>query len=64
MFVHPDIHREIARQRHEERLAEAERRRLVKTLQRRVRRSAGTASQTEYPASQPEMNVALHPDTT
>jgi hypothetical protein len=63
-FVHPDLHREIARQRHEERLAEAERRRLAKTLQRRARRLAATAPTTDYPASQPELDVALHADTT
>jgi len=64
MFVHPDIHREIARQRHEEQLAEAERWRLAKTLQRRARRLAATAPKTDYPASQPELDVALHADTT
>jgi hypothetical protein len=41
MFMHAEIQLEIARQRHQDRLAEAERRRLALTLRQPRRRSGG-----------------------
>jgi hypothetical protein len=40
MLIHPDVHLEIARQRHHDLLAEASRRRLANGLRRRRRRAA------------------------
>jgi hypothetical protein len=40
MFIHPDVHLEIARQRHHDLLAEASRRRLANGLRGRRRRAA------------------------
>jgi hypothetical protein len=44
MLIHPDIHREIARQRHQELLANADRQRIANAVRRLSRRrSAGPA---------------------
>jgi hypothetical protein len=38
MLIHPDIHREIARQRHQDLVVAAERQRLVDAYSRAIRR--------------------------
>ena len=58
VFVHPDIHREIARQRHQDLLADADRRRLTKKARRHGQRLAGAASQIEHVSTQREISIA------
>ena len=57
MFIHSDVHLEIARQRHHDLLADASHHRLANEL-RRLRRRA--APQIEHPATPREMEIAPH----
>jgi hypothetical protein len=52
MFIHPQIHLEIARQRHQDLLVEADRRRLAKVSRRAGVRLASAAEQREHLATQ------------
>jgi hypothetical protein len=60
VFVHPDIHLEIARQRHQDVLADADRCRRAKRLRRHGRRLPRAAPQIEHVATQQETETALH----
>jgi hypothetical protein len=59
MFIHPDIHREIARQRHQDLLVDADRRPLAKASPRAEGRLAGTAEQRERLATQRDADGVL-----
>jgi hypothetical protein len=57
MFIHPDVHLEIARQRHHDLLAAASRRRLANGLRQRRGRAA---ARSEDFATQRETEIAIH----
>jgi hypothetical protein len=52
MFIHPQIHLEISRQRHQDLLVEADRRRLAKASRRAGVCLASAAEQREHLATQ------------
>jgi hypothetical protein len=69
MIVHPTIHLEIARQRHQDALARAERRRIAKafdraesapTLWRRLRERASASPPSSTPEIAPHLGVQDH----
>ena len=59
MLIHPDVHREIARQRHQDLLADADRRRLAKRREELAGRLASAAEQRARLATQRDAECVL-----